>query len=53
MDHEGGILMCREAGDVYATQEPAAAFHGRTAFCLDIHNEVRRQILGAVQARLL
>lgn len=41
MDHEGGMMLCRETGDVYATQEPAAAFHGRTAFCLDIHNEVR------------
>lgn len=47
MDHEQGIMMCREAGDVYATQEPAAAFHGRTAFCLDIHNEVRCGVVAA------
>ena len=40
MDHEAGVMVCREAGDVYATAEPAAAFHQRTAFCLDIHNEV-------------
>ncbi len=33
-------MVCRESGDVYATAEPAAAFHARTAFCLDIHNEV-------------
>lgn len=42
MDREAGVMVCREAGDVYATAEPAAAFHQRTAFCLDIHNEVRR-----------
>lgn len=47
MDHEQGIMICREAGDVYATQEPAAAFHGRTAFCLDIHNEVRCSFVAA------
>ena len=41
MDREAGVMVCREAGDVYATAEPAAAFHQRTAFCLDIHNEVR------------
>ena len=41
MDHEAGVMMCQKAGDVYTTQEPAAAFHGRTVFCLDIHNEVR------------
>ena len=42
VDREAGVMVCREAGDVYATAEPAAAFHQRTAFCLDIHNEVRR-----------
>lgn len=40
IDHEAGVMVCRESGDVYATAEPAAAFHARTAFCLDIHNEV-------------
>jgi Proteasome regulatory subunit C-terminal len=41
VDHEAGVMVCRESGDVYGTAEPAAAFHARTAFCLDIHNEVR------------
>ena len=34
-------MLCRKGGDVYSTAEPAAAFHARTAFCLDIHNEVQ------------
>jgi Proteasome regulatory subunit C-terminal len=45
VDHEAGVMVCREAGDVYATAEPAAAFHQRTAFCLDIHNEVHSHLI--------
>ena len=40
IDHEGGFMASREVADVYATEEPQAAFHARVAFCLDIHNEV-------------
>jgi 26S proteasome regulatory subunit N3 len=42
IDHEAGVMVCRESADVYSTSEPAAAFHARTAFCLDIHNEAVR-----------
>ena len=42
IDHDGGFMASREVADVYATEEPQAAFHARVAFCLDIHNEVRR-----------
>ena len=42
IDHEGGFMASREVADVYATEEPQAAFHARVAFCLDIHNEVRK-----------
>lgn len=42
IDRDGGFMASREVADVYATEEPQAAFHARVAFCLDIHNEVRR-----------
>lgn len=42
IDHEGGCLCSRELGDAYVTAEPQAAFHARTAFCMDIHNEAVR-----------
>lgn len=45
IDHEGGFMASREVADVYATEEPQAAFHARVAFCLDIHNEVRMRVL--------
>ena len=41
IDHDGGFMASREVADVYATEEPQAAFHARVAFCLDIHNEAR------------
>ena len=40
LDHAARTMSSRETADVYATPEPAAAFHARVAFCLDIHNEV-------------
>lgn len=40
LDHANGWMLSKDIADVYATAEPAAAFHARVAFCLDIHNEV-------------
>lgn len=34
--------MSKEVADVYVTAEPLAAFHARTAFCMDINNEAVR-----------
>jgi 26S proteasome regulatory subunit N3 len=39
LDHDHQILMSRSVTDVYVTKEPQEAFHARTAFCMDIHNE--------------
>lgn len=39
IDHAAGVLLSREVADLYATIEPQAAFHKRTAFCLSTHNE--------------
>ena len=41
LDHGASCMLSRDTPDVYATAEPASAFHARVAFCLDIHNEVR------------
>ena len=41
IDHANSWMLSKEVADIYSTPEPAAAFHARTAFCLDIHNEVR------------
>ena len=40
IDHANGWMLSKEIANIYTTSEPAAAFHARTAFCLDIHNEV-------------
>ena len=39
LDHENQVLVSRGTSDVYITKEPQEAFHARTAFCMDIHNE--------------
>eukprot|EP01031_Cornospumella_fuschlensis_P034416 gene34416-41656_t len=39
IDHEHGWMTCQEVTDLYSTEEPQKAFHKRTAFCLDVHNE--------------
>ena len=39
IDHEGGFIQSKETVDVYSTSEPAAAFHKRITFCLNIHND--------------
>ena len=41
INHEGGYMESAKPTDVYATDEPRAAYHARIAFCMDIHNEVR------------
>ena len=42
LDHEKQALASKAAADVYVTKEPAQAFHARTAFCMDIHNDAVR-----------
>ena len=39
IDHDAGLLLSTPKADAYAGGEPAAAFHSRTSFCLDLHNE--------------
>lgn len=39
LDHEHGFMESKQAGDVYATREPAEAFHDRIKACLSIHDE--------------
>lgn len=34
-----GVLVSSEVEDLYATLEPQAAFHKRTSFCLNVHND--------------
>ena len=41
INHEGGYMESAKPTDIYATDEPRAAYHARIAFCMDIHNEVR------------
>lgn len=40
----------REGTDVYATSEPARAFHERIAFCLKLHNDSVRAMRFPLQA---
>ena len=39
LDHEHGFMESKQAGDIYATREPADAFHERIRACLGIHDE--------------
>ncbi|KAF2152668.1 26S proteasome non-ATPase regulatory subunit 3 [Myriangium duriaei CBS 260.36] len=39
LDHEHGFMESKQAGDIYATREPAEAFHDRIKACLNIHDE--------------
>ncbi|GAB4816156.1 hypothetical protein N2152v2_003202 [Parachlorella kessleri] len=39
INHEGGYMESAKPTDIYATDEPRAAYHARIAFCMDIHNE--------------
>jgi len=44
LDHANSWMLSKDVANIYATAEPAAAFHERVAFCLDIHNEVRSSL---------
>jgi 26S proteasome regulatory subunit N3 len=39
IDHEKGYMQTKQAGDIYATREPAEAFHERIKACLALHDE--------------
>ncbi|CAJ0751492.1 12271_t:CDS:10, partial [Entrophospora sp. SA101] len=39
LDHEKGFMKSKENADIYSTNEPQIAFHQRTSFCLNLHNE--------------
>lgn len=40
--HEEGYVQSHDLVDVYATKEPAEAFHRRIAYCLTTHNDAVR-----------
>jgi 26S proteasome regulatory subunit N3 len=40
--HEDGYVQSHDLVDVYATREPAEAFHRRIAYCLTTHNDAVR-----------
>ncbi|KAG7363033.1 proteasome regulatory subunit domain containing protein [Nitzschia inconspicua] len=40
--HEDGYVQSHDLVDVYATKEPAEAFHRRIAYCLTTHNDAVR-----------
>jgi 26S proteasome regulatory subunit N3 len=42
IDHEKGYMQTKQAGDIYATREPAEAFHERIKACLSLHDECVR-----------
>jgi 26S proteasome regulatory subunit N3 len=52
IDRSEGALISGKAVDVYATEEPAGAFHARTSFCLELHNEAVRAMRFAPKAEL-
>ncbi|KAL1893632.1 26S proteasome non-ATPase regulatory subunit [Ceratocystis pirilliformis] len=39
LDREHGFMKSKDVGDVYATREPADAFHDRIRACLALHDE--------------
>ncbi|KAB8345853.1 hypothetical protein FH972_022908 [Carpinus fangiana] len=39
INHEKGYMETKRAGDIYATREPAEAFHERIQACLGLHDE--------------
>lgn len=42
INHEKGYMETKRAGDIYATREPAEAFHERIQACLGLHDECVR-----------
>jgi len=39
LEHAAGVLISKDVSDLYSTLEPQAAFHKRTTFCLNVHND--------------
>lgn len=39
LEHAAGVLVSKDVSDLYSTLEPQAAFHKRTTFCLNVHND--------------
>lgn len=39
IDPVNGYMQTKESTDIYCTAEPQIAFHERTAFCLELHNQ--------------
>ncbi|KAF2088427.1 hypothetical protein K490DRAFT_72850 [Saccharata proteae CBS 121410] len=39
INHEKGYMQTKRPGDIYATREPAEAFHDRISACLTLHDE--------------
>ncbi|XP_019087646.1 PREDICTED: 26S proteasome non-ATPase regulatory subunit 3 homolog B-like [Camelina sativa] len=44
IDHKNGLMVSKETGDIYSTNEPQTAFNSRIAFCLNMHNEAVRAL---------
>ncbi|GKC59118.1 probable 26S proteasome non-ATPase regulatory subunit 3 [Tanacetum coccineum] len=44
IDHANGLMLSKETGDIYSTNEPQMAFNSRIAFCLNMHNEAVRAL---------
>jgi 26S proteasome regulatory subunit N3 len=42
INHEKGFMATKQACDIYATREPAEAFHERIKACLALHDECVR-----------
>ncbi len=52
LDRDEGVMLVPARGDAYAGPEPAAAFHARVAFCMEVHNEALRAMrFGASAAK--
>lgn len=39
VDHQGGFMKSKEAGNIYETDEPQKAFQQRIDFCINLHND--------------
>ena len=44
LDHDGACMLSKQGHNVYTTTEPMYAFHKRTMFCMDVHNEAVRSM---------
>lgn len=50
IDHEGGWLATRDTVDVYATQDPRAAYDKRIRFCFQMHSLAKNSMVFAADA---